>query len=396
VSTRAQCDPPQLGAAARALWPLDPAITYLNHGGFGVTPREVMEAAAAWRARIEGNPSRFMSRELPALVREAAAALADYLGVHGEELGFVDNATTGCNAVLRSLRFGPGDEILITNLAYGAIANAARYVVDQSDGARLVTADIPLPLTDTRAILDAIAACLTSRTRLALFEHVASSSALVIPVAELSRIAHAAGASVLIDGAHAPGLVPLSLPGTGADWYVGDCHKWLMAPRASAFLWASPHAPAPVHPTSISFGYGRDFVAEFDWTGTRDPASALSVPAGIAFHSKLGGPRLMARNRELAAEAARMLVAAWGTHASGPEDCFAAMVSVRLPGNLAGSSDLALQLRARLSIEHRIEVEIFPLNETLWVRIAAQAYNELDDYRRLAEAIPALLRTIPA
>ncbi len=395
MSTLAQPNPQGFGAAVRDLWPLDPEITYLNHGGFGVTPREVAEVAAAWRARIERNPSRFMTRELPALLREAAAALAKYLGVPGEQLGFVDNATAGCNAVLRSLKFAAGDEILITNLAYGPIANAARYVADQS-GARLVEAQIPLPLPDKQAMLDAAAASITPRTRLALFDHVASSSALVVPVTELSRMAHAAGASVLIDGAHAPGLIPLTLPDSGADWYVGNCHKWLMAPRACGFLWASPHAPAPVHPTSISFGYGRGFVAEFDWTGTRDPAAALSVPAGIAFHAKLGGARLMDRNRELAGAAARILTAAWGTHASGPEDCFAAMVSVRLPGDLAGSDELAAQLRTRLSVEHRIEAEIFPLAETLWVRIAAQAYNELGDYQRLADGIPALLRTLVA
>lgn len=382
--------PRRLGAAVRELWPLDPTLTYLNHGGFGVTPREVSLVAAAWRERIERNPSRFMSQELPALLRQSAATLASYLGAQGEELGFVDNATGGCNAVLRSLRFARGDEILITNLAYGAIANAATFVADET-GARVVRAQIPLPLPDEQAILDAVASALTPRTRLLLIDHVASRSALVLPVARLAQMAHRAGAGVLIDGAHAPGQIPLAIVDTGADWYVGNCHKWLMAPRACGFLWASPRAPAPVHPTSISFGYGRGFVAEFDWTGTRDPAAALSVPAGIAFHQKLGGADLITRNHELACEAAQMLIAAWGTRASGPEEQFAAMASVRIPGNVSADEETAISLRARLSSEQRIEAEIFPFAGALWARIAAQAYNEPEDYRRLAEAIPRVL-----
>jgi isopenicillin-N epimerase len=376
---------PVLGAAARAEWPLDPAVTYLNHGGYGVTPKPVMVAAAAWRERIERNPTRFITEELAAAWRGAAGVLAAHLGARGDDLVFVANATEGCNAVLRSLDFRPGDEILVTDLAYGAIAKAARYAAERAR-ARVVEVAVKLPLADTGVVTEAIAARLGPRTRLLVLDHIASKSALVLPVAEIAGLARAKGARVLIDGAHAPGQVPLDLPATGADWYVANCHKWLMAPRGCGFLWALPERQAPLHPLSISHGYGSGFVAEFDWTGTRDPSPFLAVPAGIAFHQRLGGPALMARNAALARDAARLLAAAWGTQILGPESAFAAMVTVRLP-SAESSAEAALALQRRLQSEHNIAAAIVAQAGALWVRIAAQAYNELGDYERLARAV---------
>jgi isopenicillin-N epimerase len=376
---------PAGSAAARAEWPLDPAIAYLNHGGYGVAPNAVLARQACWRRRIEANPMQFITRELAPLWRQAAAALAAHLGARGEDLAFVANATAGCNAVLRSLAFKPGDEILVTSLAYGAIAKAVRYVAAVS-GATVITAEIPLPLIDGAAIGAAIAAKLGPRTRLVVLDHIASASALVLPVAELTRLAHQAGARVLIDGAHAPGQVSLDLPATGADWYVGNCHKWLMAPRGCGFLWAPAARQAELHPLAISHGYGQGFLAEFDWTGTIDPTPFLSVPDGIACHTRFGGPELMARNHRLAIEAARLLAARWGTALGGPEDCFAAMATVRLP--LAETTqEAAVALQRRLAAEHRIEAAIVAQAGALWVRVAAQAYNRLADYERLAAVL---------
>jgi isopenicillin-N epimerase len=371
------------GAARRGDWPLDPAVTFINHGGYGVVPNDVLRAQAAWRERMERNPMRFMAYELPALQREAAAALAAHLNARSEDLVFVDNATAGCNAVLRSLSFAPGDEILITNLAYNAVKQAVRYVAERS-GAAVVEAEVPLPLPGMSAVVDAVATRLGPRTRLAIFDHIASHSALVLPVAALARLARATGARVLVDGAHAAGQVPLDLAATGADWYVGNCHKWLMAPRGCGFLWAGPDARALVHPLAISHGYGQGFVAEFDWTGTRDPTPFLSAPAGIAFHERLGGPALMARNAGVAREAARLLVDAWGTAAIAPAEAFAAMAVVRLPLADAPTRQATLAIQRRLSDEHHIEAAITAQAGALWVRIAAQAYNELGDYQRLA------------
>lgn len=379
---------PRYGAEARSLWPLDPAVIYLNHGGFGVTPHEVLAVQAGWRERIERNPTRFFTVEMPPALREAAAVLAAYMGARGEDLALVENATGGCNAVLRSLNFSPGDEILVTNLGYPAINNAAAYAAQRA-GACVVTVEIDLPVRSEKTLLDAIAGRLSRRTRLTVFDHVASRSALVLPIAALTRLAHEAGAAVLVDGAHAPGMVALDLPGIGADWFVGNCHKWLMAPRSCGFLWASPSAPQPVHPTSISLGYGGGFVAEFDWTGTRDPSAALSVPAAIRFHQKIGGAALMARNVELAGQAARHLAKAWGTELAAPAEAFAAMAAVKVSSVLPATTKSAAQLRRWLSEVHRIEAEVFAHSGALWVRIAAQAYNEPSDYERLAFAVPA-------
>ncbi|HEX7968389.1 MAG TPA: aminotransferase class V-fold PLP-dependent enzyme, partial [Stellaceae bacterium] len=369
---------PVYGAAARGEWPLDPAIAYLNHGGFGVTPNEVLAAQAEWRARMERNPLRVMTLELPAAQRAAAATLAAYLGARGDDMVFVANATAGVNAVLRSLDFRPGDEILLTSLGYGAVAKAARYVAERS-GARIVEVPIPLPLDDMAAVAAVVAARLGPRTRLAIFDHVASSSALVLPVAELTRLVRGAGARVLIDGAHAPGQVALDLPAIGADWYVGNCHKWLMAPRGCGFLWAPPESQALVHPLTISHGYGTGFLAEFDWTGTRDPTPFLAVPAAIACHQRLGGAALMARNDALARDAARLLAAAWGTETGPAEGAFAAMATVRLPLADAKAPEEGIALQRRLSDEYGIEVAVIAQAGPLWVRISAQAYNELAD-----------------
>jgi isopenicillin-N epimerase len=326
-----------------------------------------------------------MTRELPAAWRAAAAALAAHLGARGNDVVFVANATAGCNAALRSLDFSPGDEILVTNLAYGAIAKAVRYVAARS-GATVIEAEIPLPLPDTAAIVAAVAARLGPRTRLAVFDHVASASALVLPVPELTRLAREAGARVLIDGAHAPGQVPLDVPATGADWYVGNCHKWLFAPRGCGFLWAPEARQAELHPLAISHGYGAGFLAEFDWTGTIDPTPFLCVPDGIACHARFGGPALMARNKDLALAAARLLAARWGTALGGPPEAFAAMVTVRLPAGEA-TPEAGRALQRRLAEEHRIEAAIVAQSGSLWVRVAAQAYNALADYERLAAVI---------
>jgi isopenicillin-N epimerase len=197
-------------------------------------------------------------------------------------------------------------------------------------------------------------------------------------------MARGAGARVLVDGAHAPGQIALDLPAIGADWYVGNCHKWLFAPRGCGFLWAEPPQQELIHPLAISHGYGSGFVAEFDWTGTRDPSPYLSLPAAIACHRRLGGAALMARNAALARQAARRLAERWRTALGGPEESFAAMVTVRLPLDGTATAERTREIQQRLSDEHRIEVAIMAQAGALWARIAAQAYNEPADYERLA------------
>jgi isopenicillin-N epimerase len=356
-----------------------------------VAPHTVLAAQAAWRERIERNPTRFVWQELAPLMRAAGERVAASFGASADDLVFVDNATTGCNAVLRSLRFSPGDEILLLSLAYPAVKNAARHVAARA-GAALVEVEVPLPLRDEAELLAAVAARLGARTRLAVFDHVASHSALVLPAAALSRLAHDAGALVLIDGAHVPGMLPLDVSTVAADFYVGNLHKWFFAPRASGFLWASPRVRDALHPPTISVGYGQGFHAEFGWTGTRDMSNFLAAPAGLDSHAALGGPALMARNVALARQGARLLATEWRSETGGPVSSFGAMATVRLPVDGAATPERAASVYRWLSGEHRIEVGVHAYQGALWLRIAAQAYNELADIERLAALVRPPLR----
>lgn len=379
------------GAKLRGLWPLDPGVTYLNHGGYGVTPDEIMKVQAEWRLRIERNPTAFMSAEYPRAIRDAAGLLARYIGAEAEDVVFVDNATTGCNAVLRSLDLKPGDEIIVTDLTYGAIVKAARYVARRT-GAKLVTVNIPLPVRHEDDLLVAFDAQFTDRSRLVILDHIVSPTGLVMPVRRLTNLAHGKGVRVLVDGAHAPGNVPLNVTRTGADWYVANCHKWLFAPRACGFLWAHGPARSDLHPLAISHGYEQGLAAEFDWTGTRDPSAFLSVPAAIAFHDYLGGRNLMSRNAELAYDMGTRLAGILKTNVAAAPSMFAAMVAVRLPRTLGSSQEDAGRLRTWLSETHNIEVALGYYADAPWLRIGVQAYNEESDIEALISALLAYRR----
>ena len=379
---------PPWGAAARAHWALAPDVAYLNHGGFGLTPLVVLAEQDRWRARIESNPTRFLGCEIEEALRAAVRPVAEAVGASAEDLVFVENATAGLNAVLRALDFEPGDEILITSHSYPAIRKAAHYAASRS-GARVVEVALRLPLATDGEVLRAVAARLGFRTKLAIFDHIASHSALILPVAALTRLAHEAGARVLIDGAHAPGMIALDIPAIGAEWYVGNLHKWYFAPRSCGFLWAAKPAQALIHPLAISHGYGDGFQAEFEWTGTRDVTAALAAPAALAFHRQLGGTALMDRNVAMARAAAMRLSRLWRTEISGPLEAFGAMATIRLP--LSGQADAArlAALTREVSERHRIEAAFVALEGAAWVRIAVQAYNADEEYDRLGAILRA-------
>ena len=364
-------------------WLLDPEVAFLNHGSFGATPRAVLAEQDRWRALMERHPTHFMSEDVPPALRSAAAKLAAFVGARPDDLVFVENATAGCNTVLRSLRFTPGDEILVTDHGYPAVRKAAEYVAARA-GARVVEAAVPFPLEDSAQVVAAVRARLGPKTRLAIIDHITSPTAIIFPVRELIELSRAAGALVLIDGAHAPGMISLDVPAVGADWYTGNCHKWLMAPKGSAFLWAAPERQADTHPLVISHGFGQGFTAAFDWVGTRDPSAWLSVPAAINFHERLGGVRLRKRNAALAREQATLLAKTWGTERGAPDPLTGSMAAVRLPPSEPVTPERAWELRRKLFDDHRIEVPITAFAGALWARISAHAYNRPADYARLA------------
>jgi len=380
---------PALGAAIRREWRLDPDFLTVNHGSFGAAPLAVLAAQEEWRRKLESQPTRFMRNVLPGALRRAAERLGRFVGARGEDIGFVDNATTGCNAVLRSLGFAPGDEILVLDHGYGAVRNTVRYVAECA-GARMVEAALPFPQPSADGVVAAVASKLSARTRLAVFDHITSHSALVLPIARMVAACRDRGVPVLVDGAHGPGMVDLDLTALGADWYSGNCHKWLSAPKGCAFLWARKDRQEGLHPAVVSHGYAKGFTQEFDWTGTRDPSAYLAVDAAIDFHERLGGGALRARNAALAREAAELVVRRLGTGTAAGPEFHAAMWLVRAPIEGPATAERAQALRGRLLDEFKTDVPLHPVGGAFWLRLSAQAYNELDDFARLAEKAAVL------
>lgn len=364
---------------------------HLNHGAFGATPRAVQAAADAWRRRMEANPSIFFQRDLPPLLRQAAGRVASFLGGRADDWVFVENATAGINAILASLEISLGDEIICLSQCYGAVRAALRHHAERR-GARIVVAPVPIPFDDPAPLLDALARLITPRTCLALFDHITSPGGVVLPIGEMSEICRAKGVAVAIDGAHAPGQIPLDVAALGVDFYVANLHKWSFAAKGCGVLWRAPETPRPVHPVVISHGLGQGFAAEFDYCGTRDYAPWLAVPAALDYLGSLDPGAMRAHNHGLARETARMLRDAWGTQAAAGEDFMAAMVSVRLPGDSVADAPAARRLAFDLADRHGVTVAVALLEGALWIRVSAQIYNELSDVERLIDAIHSLRR----
>ncbi|MEA3184934.1 MAG: isopenicillin-N epimerase, partial [Ilumatobacteraceae bacterium] len=313
------------GHAMRSEWLLDPDVTYLNHGTVGVTPRRVLNRQREIIEEIERQPAKFMLRELadpegtsatPSRLRVAATEVAAFVGVDGEDLVFVDNITSGANAVLRSFPFATGDEIAVTNLGYGGVTNTASYVARTIDGT-LRTIDLPQPGVEPGEFVEAIADGLGDRTRLLVVDHMTAATAMVLPLAEIAALCHERGVLVLADGAHAPGNIAVDIDSLGVDWYVANLHKWAWAPRSAGLLWAAKQHQGYLHPTVISWGLDHGIAAEFDLPGTRDPSAFLAAPFAIDLLGELGGADGVAaiyhHNHDLAWWAGQYLADRWGT-----------------------------------------------------------------------------------
>ena len=391
---------PPFGRSFLSHWLLDPEITYLNHGTVGVTPRRVLDVQQKLRDEMERQPARFVLRELSGAsgrhdlpesrLRVAAAAVADFLGANPDDLAFVQNATTGINAVLRSFDFRPGDEILVANLAYGAVARTAHFVARER-GAVVRPVDLPFPTPDPDAVVDAYLKAAGPRARLAVVDAITAETALVLPVAKFAAALRARGIAVLVDAAHAPGAIPVDIPSLGVDWYVANLHKWAMAPRGCAILWAAPERQEGLRPSVTSWGFELGFLKEFEWVPTHDPTPYLAAPEGIAFLRDLGLEAAQAYNHDLAWQGGHRLADRWGT-ASGlvtPETMIGTMISIPLPESLGSTRAEAGALKDALLYEDHIEVGPFAHEGRLYIRIAAQIYNDLEDFDRLGDAIEA-------
>ena len=372
------------GRPMRRRFHLEPRTAFLNHGSFGATPRVVLAAAQRWRLRMEANPDRFLRYVLPGALRAAAGRLARFLHAKEQDIAFVENATSGVNAVLRSLEFRPGDEILATTHTYNAVRQTIREVCRRS-GAKLVEARIELPVEGVDGLIHPILKGMSRRTKLVVLDHISSPTGLIFPVKRLAAAAHARGARVLVDGAHAPGQIDLGIPSLGVDWYAGNCHKWLFAPKGCGFLWARRSAQAGIHPPVISHGYGKGFSREFDWTGTRDFSAWLAVPDGLDFFRSLGAERVRAYCHALATRKAEEISNAWQTRCDGPAQLHGAMMAIRLPDRLQRRDPV--RLMSEWMNHHRVVVPVMPVGSALWARVSAQVYNVPEDYKRLQRAV---------
>jgi len=383
---------------------LDPDIVFLNHGSFGACPRAVLEAQQRWQLELERNPVQFLGRRSAALLAQARAALAAHLGARGEDLVFVPNATTGVNIVARSLALGAGDEVLATDHEYGA-CDAAWQQACARAGAVYRRVEVPLPFEPERFAARMLGA-VTARTRMIFCSHITSTTALVFPLAELCAGARARGVPTLIDGAHAPGQVPLDLRAIDADVYTGNLHKWLCAPKGTGLLHARAEHHETLHAPVVSWGYVAETASSaagtagghtgFDaytghgtlerrlqWQGTRDLTGFLAVPAALEFQRTHDWPRRRAACHEAAVALMHRVLDANGLQPIAPDDAFAQMVPIPVHRHDAEA------LRARLLEHHRIEVPVTQHGGRSFVRVSVQAYNTRADLDTLETALAA-------
>ncbi|TMA41939.1 MAG: aminotransferase class V-fold PLP-dependent enzyme [Deltaproteobacteria bacterium] len=386
-------------------WTLDPRIDFLNHGSFGACPKPVLEAQTELRARMERQPLQFLARDLEGLLDEARGDLARFIWADPDDLAFVPNATSGVNTVIRSLELEPGDELLTTDHAYNACRNALRW--QERRGAKVVVAAVPWPIAGPSQVVDAVLGAVTARTRLALLDHVTSPTGIIFPVEEIVGRLQERGIDSLIDGAHAPGMMPLDLRGIGAAYFTGNCHKWLCAPKGAAFLYVRRDRQQRIRPLTISHGANAArtersrFRLEFDWTGTDDPTPFLCIPHALRFLGSLfpgGWPDLIERNHALAVRGRKLLCEALRVEAPAPEEMLGSLASVPLP-DAKGKMPLARgvfwhPLQRALLERHDIEVPVmpFPALPRQLIRISAQAYNSEDQFARLATALRSELQ----
>lgn len=375
---------------------IDPDIIFLNHGSYGAVPRPVFEDWQRWQLRMERNPVLFLNRSSADLLRHARERLAGYLGAKAEDLVFVPNATTGVNIVARSLALKPGDEVLTNDLEYGACL-ATWQRVCEAQGATLRVVRIELPLTE-EGFVGAMTQAMGPATRLVFMSHITSPTALILPIERVLAEARRRGILSLVDGAHAPGQIDLDIDALGADFYTGNCHKWLCAPKGTAFLHARREHHAMLHAGVTSWGYVAPdgpspwdsfigsglFERRMQWQGTRDLCGFLAVPAALDFQQAHDWPAQRERAHRLAVQLLHRVAQRTGIAPIGADSSFGQMAPLGVVHQDASS------LRSRLFDQHGIEVPVTQHDGRSFVRVSVQAYTSEDDLARLEQALESL------
>jgi len=381
---------PAARAALRERFLLDPETIYLNHGSFGATPEPVFAAYQRWQRELELQPTAYF-RRAPELLHSARQALGEFVGATASSLLLVTNITVAINIVARSLALAPGDEVLATDLEYGAMDYAWQHACSLA-GATYVRQPVPLPVTSAKQVVEAIWAGVTPRTRVLFVSHYTSGTALRLPIEPLIARARSRGILTVIDGAHAPGQLDLDLTALGADFYAANCHKWLLTPKGCGFLYARTEVQALLQPLIVSWGYGRDdgveprFIAEHEYQGTRDLAAFLALPDAIAFQREYDWPQVRAACHALLRDTRESLQQLTGLPPLCPasDDWFVQMALLPLP-----PCDMT-RLKDDLLARHRIEIPCIAA-PVPGVRLSLQGYNTPDDAAALLAALRELL-----
>ena len=352
---------------------LDPSVVFLNHGSFGACPRDVFEQYQAWQLELERQPVEFLGRRLEALLADARAALGAYVNADPDDIVFVQNATAGVNLAAWAVALAAGDEVVTTNLEYGALDLAWKHVCSHAP-AEYKRMPVTAPLEDA---VEEIWSGVTDRTRVLFLSHITAETSVQLPVEELCSRARERGIATVVDGAHVPGHIPLDLRALDVDYYAGNCHKWLCAPKGAGFLYVRRELQETIAPLVAGWGYkdGGTFLTRHEKQGTRDPAAFLTVPAAIEWLDAHDWDSVRARCRELASRTPRRL----GLERVGSEGL--QMVTMRLPEGAPAD------LQESLYDEHRIEIPVFDG----MIRASFQGYNDEADLEALAGALAPLL-----
>jgi len=377
--------------ALKPLFLLDPDIIFLNHGSYGATPRAVFDIYQDWQRRLEREPVRFINQELPSLMKNARVALGRYLNAGADDLVYVPNATFGVNIVAHALPLQPGDEVLTSNHEYGAVDNVWSYTCHKR-GASYVRQAISFPAASDAEILEELWAGVTPRTKVIFLSHITSPTALRLPVQSLCRRARDAGLITVIDGAHAPGQIPLDLNALDADFYVGNCHKWLCSPKGAAFLFTKPGRQHLIEPLIIGWGWGEKrkamkesaYVEALQWLGTDDLSAYLSVPAAIEFQAQHHWPEVRKSCHRLLETTVKRASDLTGLHSLYPDQGshYEQMAVIPLP-----PIDKLASFNTGLYEKYRIQVPCIEWNGRQFLRISVQAYNSEEDLEALLTAL---------
>lgn len=383
--------PPLQPGELAGLFPLDRSYTFLNHGSFGSVPREVLAAQRLIQDEIEARPIEMLGRRMKLLLPSARERVAAFVGARAERLAFVVNATEGVNAILRSMRWSAGDEVVVVDHVYNAMRQSLRRLGSEH-GVVLREVPIALPIKGAGDWIESIERAFNDRTKLLLIDHITSPTALVLPVAEIVAKARKRGIRTLIDGAHAPGAIELYIESIGADAYTANLHKWTCAPKGCAILWVSEALRSEVHPLATSHEYERGFTLEFDWQGTRDFSAWLAAPAAIDFFGRFGWDRVRAHNHAMATWSQRFLCENWSATPLSPLDgsMLASMAAVSLPRGVQDRFGSAEALQAKLYDQHRIEIPVIDWKGRWHVRVSCHLHTRPEDVARLSSVVLGL------